>query len=279
MNKSDVSRRQFLSTSGTLSAGVLLAGALSSCQRSEKAAVAPARPAVQGPVNIGMVGIRSRGWALYEDVRKIEGVRIKALCDVDGNVLEKRLADAEKDLGYRPDGYADMRQMFKDPAIHAVIMGTPNHWHALGTIWACQAGKHVFVEKPVCHNIWEGRKMVEAAHKYNCLVQAGFQNRSMRNVREAMKLLHEGVIGDVYMARGLCYKRRDPIGLVPDGIGTGPKYAYSAFNRPGIQYTADYMARVNYDYWTGPAELLPFNYNRFHYNWHWNWNYGGGDSH
>jgi predicted dehydrogenase len=277
--KSDVSRREFISTTGKISAGLLAAGALSSCQKSQKTVAAPASIGADGVINVGLIGIRSRGWALFDDVRKIKGVHVKALCDVDGNVLEDRLADAEKDLGYRPDGYSDMRDLLKDASIHAVIIATPNHWHALATIWACQAGKHVYVEKPVCHNLYEGRKMVEAARKYNCLVQAGFQNRSIGNVRQAMKFLHDGGLGEVYMARGLCYKRRDPIGKVKDGIGTGPDYEYFAFNSRGKQYDAEYMAKVNYDYWTGPADLLPFSYNRFHYNWHWNWNYGGGDSH
>jgi len=278
--KSNVSRRSFLATTGKISAGMLAAGTLSSCQKSQQAvAAAPRRIGPNDQINIGIVGIRSRGWALYNDVRAIKGVRIAALCDVDGNVLAQRQAEAQKNLGYKPEGYADMRKMFASPSVDAVIIATPNHWHALATIWACQAGKHVFVEKPVCHNIWEGRKMVEAARKYNCLVQAGFQNRSLGNVRQAMKALHEGIIGDVYMARGLCYKRRDPIGKVKEGVGTGPDYEYTIFNSPGKQYSADYMANVDYDYWTGPADRLPFSYNRFHYNWHWHWNYGGGDTH
>jgi len=210
-------------------------------------------------------------------ILKMKNVHLKAFCDVDENVLDWRIEKVHKDKNYKPHGYKDMRKVLDDLEIDAVVFATPNHWHALCAIWACQAGKHVFVEKPCCHNVWEGRKMVEAARKYNRLVQVGFQNRSIGNVRNAMKFLHDGGIGEVYMARGLCYKRRDPIGMVKDGIGTGPDYEYFVFNSPGKQYSADYMAKVDYDMWTGPADLLPFSYNRFHYNWHWNWNYGSGD--
>lgn len=274
-----VSRRDFLAASGKITAGIAALGALSSCRSASPAAAAGRIRGAGEKINVGIIGIRSRGWALYDDLKKIKDVHIKALCDVDGNVLAKRAGELEKELGYKPDTYKDMRKLYEDPAIDAVVIATPNHWHALATIWACQAGKHVYVEKPACHNIWEGRQMIEAARRYDRLVQVGFQNRSIQNVRQAMQFLHDGGIGRVYMARGLCYKRRDPIGKVKEGIGTGPDYAYWAFNRPGIQYTAEYMADVDYNMWTGPAELLPFSYNRFHYNWHWNWNYGGGDTH
>jgi predicted dehydrogenase len=126
----------------------------------------------------------------------------------------------------------------------------------LAAIWACQAGKDVYVEKPVSHNIWEGRQIVNAARKYNRLVEAGTQNRSNPSVQAAMKFLHEGGLGDVYMAKGLCFKPRDTIGQKPDG--TAP-------------------AGAHYDLWLGPAPLRPFNENRFHYNWHWFWDYGCAD--
>lgn len=277
--QSDVSRRHFLVNTGKLSAGILVAGALSSCQRQAGIAWAPGRRAVGANerINLGVVGVRSRGWALAEGFMNMPNVHIQALCDVDGNVLQRRLREAQERQGARPVGYTDMRIMLEDKSIDAVVLGTPNHWHALQTIWACQAGKHVYVEKPVCHNVWEGRQMVQAARRYNVLVQAGFQNRSFINVRRAMQFLQEGGIGRVYMARGLCYKRRDWIGQVKEGIGTGSDYEYYVFNRRGENYSAEYMAKVDYDMWTGPAKLLPFSYNRFHYNWHWNWNYGGGD--
>ena len=272
-----VTRRKFLSTTGKISAGVLAAGMLSSCQETAISTYAPKIIGANDRINVGVVGIRSRGWNLAQNIMNIENVHLKAICDVDGNVLSGRVKDIEKAKNYKPDAYSDMRKMFDDPDIYAVVFATPNHWHALCAIWACQAGKHVYVEKPCCHNVWEGRKMVEASRKYNRLVQVGLQNRSIENVQNAMEFLHDGVIGDVYMARGLCYKPRGPLGIVKDGVGTGKDYDYFVFNRPGKQYPQDYIDKVNYEMWTGPADLKPFNYNRFHYNWHWNWNYGSGD--
>ena len=279
--QSGLSRRDFLLTTGKLSAGILAVGTLASCQRQAGVAIAADRRVIGANerINLAIVGTRSRGWALADEFMKMPNVHIHSLCDVDGNVLNKRIAEVEKDKGHRPRGHKDIRTLLEDKEIDAVVLGTPNHWHALQTIWACQAGKHVYVEKPCCHNVWEGRKMVEAARKYNVLVQVGFQNRSMANVRSAMAFLHKGGIGEVYMARGLCYKQREWIGKVKDGVGTGKDYEYFMFNRRGENFTADYMAKVDYDMWTGPAALLPFSYNRFHYNWHWNWNYGGGDIH
>ncbi|MBK8779526.1 MAG: Gfo/Idh/MocA family oxidoreductase [Saprospiraceae bacterium] len=111
----------------------------------------------------------------------------------------------------KPGTVTDMRKVYDDKEIDAVLIATPNHWHALAAIWACQAGKNAYSEKPASHNIWEGRKMVEAARKYNKIVQVGFQNRSNSSVINAINFLHNGGIGDVYMARGLCYKPRNSI--------------------------------------------------------------------
>lgn len=137
-----------------------------------------------------------------------------------------------------------------------VSFATPNHWHALGTVWACQAGKDVYVEKPCSHGIWEGRKMVEAARKYGRIVQHGTQIRSSAAIQEGMHKIQQGLIGDVYMARGLCFKWRKSIGNAKEEPIP-----------PG----------VHYDLWTGPAPSRPFTRNRFHYEWHWQWAYGNGD--
>ena len=150
-----------------------------------------------------------------------------------------------------------MNKVFADKDIHAVSFAIPNHWHALATILACQAGKHVYVEKPASHNIFEGRKMIEAARKYKVRVQVGFQNRSISNVMDAMKFLHEGGIGDVYMARGLCYKPRASFGIAPD---------------------SEAPATLHYERWLGPAPMRPYNEKRVHYNWHWHWATGNGDT-
>jgi predicted dehydrogenase len=167
-----------------------------------------------------------------------------------------------------------------DKDIDAVVIATPNQWHALATVWALQAGKHVYVEKPSSHTVWEGRQMVDAAARYKKLVQVGTMNRSRPAVRDAIKLIHEGGIGKVYMARGLCFKPRPAIGQYPDGpMKPGEQYKLNitaTANEP--PYNETYLSKVDYNLWLGPAPTRPFNRNHFHYNWHWHWNYGNGDS-
>lgn len=207
-------------------------------------------------VNIAVIGIRGRGQSHYGNFARIPNVRVATLCDVDERVFPEALAKLGKITDKQPKTETDIRRVLDDKNIHAVAIATPDHWHSLATIWACQAGKDVYVEKPTSHNVWEGRKMVEAARKYNRIVQAGTQNRSNPSVQAAMKFLHEGGIGDVYMARGLCFKARDTIGKKPDSpVPQG----------------------VHYDLWLGPAPERSFNENRFHYNWHWFWDYGCAD--
>lgn len=211
-------------------------------------------------INIGVIGLRGRGKDHMTAFSEMygDGVHIKSVCDVDTEYHEpSRLLVAENQKGNKPDAFQDLRKVFEDPEIDAVAMATPNHWHALGTVWACQAGKHVYVEKPSSHNIWEGRKMVEAARKYNRVVQVGFQNRSIGNVMQAMGFLHDGGIGDVYMARGTCFKPRDSFGIAPD---------------------SDPPSNLDYDMWLGPTTYRPYNEKRGHYNWHWFWDTGNGDT-
>jgi predicted dehydrogenase len=211
-------------------------------------------------LNFAVVGIRSQGkshissWCKLKDTRN---VLLKTLCDTDELLWPEGVKTVNDRIGAKPRTEWDMRKVFDDKDIHAVSFAVPNHWHALGTIWACQAGKHVYVEKPASHNVFEGRKMVEAARKYNVRVQVGFQNRSLNNVREAIKFLHEGGIGDVYMARGLCYKPRDPFGIAKN---------------------SEPPATFHYDRWLGPAPYRPYNEKRSHYNWHWHWDTGNGDT-
>jgi predicted dehydrogenase len=186
----------------------------------------------------------------------MKNVEIAALCDVDESVLNDRLADVEKLGGKRPQAFTDFRKLIEDKSIDAVSIATPNHQHTLQTVWACQAGKDVYVEKPCSHDIFESRQIVAAARKYNRLVQHGTNSRSTVGLREAVEKLREGVIGDVYMARGLCFKWRDTIGRKPvEPVPSG----------------------VHYDLWLGPAPKHEFTRNRFHYNWHWFWDYGNGD--
>ncbi|MFQ5738388.1 MAG: Gfo/Idh/MocA family protein [Acidobacteriota bacterium] len=215
-----------------------------------------ARASVNDRLQVVCVGVRGRGRNHIHALQQLPDVRVAALCDVDENVLGERLNEFEKEGWHRPKTYTDLRRALEDADIDAVFIATPNHWHALATIWACQAGKDVYVEKPVSHNIREGRRMVEAARKYGRIVQTGFQIRSSIAVQAAVKFLQTGQLGRVYMARGLCFKWRDTIGHAPDE--TVP-------------------AGVHYDLWLGPAPRCPFSRNRFHYNWHWNWDYGNGD--
>ena len=215
-----------------------------------------ARASANNTVRVAVVGFRGQGESHIRNYLRMQNVEIAALCDVDASVVAKGLAAIEKAGAKKPATFTDVRKLLDDKSIDAVSIATPNHWHSLMGIWACQAGKDVYVEKPCSHTYWEGRKLVEAARKYNRIVQHGTNSRSSVALREAMQLLNEGVIGDVYMARGLCYKWRDTIGKKPDGpVPEG----------------------VDYDLWLGPAQKRAFNPNRFHYNWHWNWEYGNGD--
>jgi predicted dehydrogenase len=163
-----------------------------------------------------------------------------------------------QDLGCdKPATEWDMRKVFADKEVDAVSFAVPDHWHALGTLWACQAGKHVYVEKPVSHTVREGRMMIEAAKKYNLRVQAGLMNRSIPQVMAAIKFIKDGGIGEIFMAKGLCYKPRDSFGIAKDA------------NPPDS---------LHYDMWLGPAAYRPYNEKHVHYNWHWFWDTGGGDS-
>ncbi len=211
-------------------------------------------------INVAVVGTRSRGSAHINSfcaLKDNKNVWVTTLCDADDQFFNERAKKVTDTYGVAPKKEWDMRKVFDDKDIHVVSFATPNHWHALGAIWACQAGKHVYVEKPCSHNIFEGRKMIEAARKYNVRLQVGFQNRSGSNMIEAMKFLHEGGIGEVYMARGLCINPRDSFGIAPDG--TPP-------------------ASLHYDMWLGPAPWRQYNEKHVHYNWHWFWATGCGDT-
>ena len=207
-------------------------------------------------VTVAVLGVNGRGTNHIEGYGKLEGVEVVALCDPDLVVLGNRAGEFEKKYGRKVKQYQDLRKLYLDKSIDAVSIATPNHWHSLAAIWAMQAGKDVYVEKPGSHNIFEGRKMVEAAAKYDRIVQHGIQLRSSAAVQEAIKHLRDGLIGRVYMARGLVFRWRDDVGRkgpspVPEGL--------------------------DYDLWTGPVEMLPFSRDYVHYNWHWHWNYGNGD--
>lgn len=247
-------RREFIKKTALAGAGV----GVSAMGLSAKSYAAI--PGANERLNIAVIGIHGQGQTHINSwcaLKKSRNVRIKTLCDVDEQWFASRAKVVADKTGDKPVSEWDMRKVFEDKEIDAVSFATPNHWHALGTIWACQAGKHVYVEKPASHDVWEGRKMIEAARKYNRRVQVGFQNRSIANVREAIQFLHSGGIGDVFMARGLCIKPRDSFGITPDG--TPP-------------------ASLHYDMWLGPATWRPYNEKKGHYNWHWFWDTGNGDT-
>jgi predicted dehydrogenase len=220
-------------------------------------AIAPrVKASANDRVRVACVGVRSQGKSHISAYSKMDNVDIAAICDIDESILNDRIAGVEKLGKKKPDGYTDLRKLLEDKNIDAISIATPNHSHALLTIWGCQAGKHVYVEKPATHNIYEAKQIVAAARKYNRLVQNGVNARSSVGVREAVQKLREGEIGDIYMARGLCFKWRDTIGHTP--VSPVPE-------------------GVHYDLWLGPAPKREFTKNRFHYNWHWFWDYGNGD--
>ncbi|MEZ5402679.1 MAG: Gfo/Idh/MocA family oxidoreductase [Bryobacteraceae bacterium] len=208
-------------------------------------------------VSLVVIGVGGRGTS---HVRSYMGLKelcnVSGICDVNQAARERSAAIVQNMGGAKPKEYADMREVFADKDVDAVSMATPNHWHALGTVWACQAGKDVYVEKPASHNVWEADRMVDAARKYKRIVQVGTQSRSSAAVKKAVEVMKEGAIGQVYMAKGLCFKRRPSIGRKPDGPPP-----------PGLDW----------DKFLGPAPMRAFNENRFKYNWHWFWDTGNGD--
>jgi predicted dehydrogenase len=247
--ESEINRRDFLKST-TRGASLAALGGVSFIVHPERVFGANDR------VRVAVVGLHGQGWAHVEEYAKLKDVEVVALCDVDENVLNQRLAEMAK-LGLRePQTYVDLRRVLHDSSIDAISIATPNHWHSLQAIWGCQAGKDVYVEKPMSHNWWEGRQLVRAARQYSRIVQHGTNSRSGMAMREGVQKLREGLIGEVYMTRGLCFKWRKSIGKAPQ---------------------EPVPAGVDYDLWTGPAPMKPFTRNRFHYNWHWIWDTGNGD--
>jgi predicted dehydrogenase len=284
-NRSDqdgVTRREFATRVGAAAAGLAAGADLFGARLQAAPHVGGRILGANDRVVTASIGIRGQGNALKRGFAKLQNVDIKTLCDIDANLAPERIHDERlADVAtFRPGFVQDLRRVLDDKDIDAVVIATPNHWHALATIWALQAGKHVYVEKPSSHTVWEGRKMVEATARYGKIVQVGTMNRSRPAVRDAIKFIHEGGLGKIYMARGLCYKPRPAIGRYPDGpLAPGEKYALTLISTSyEPPYDQQYLSKVDYDLWLGPAPKRPFNRNRFHYNWHWHWDYGNGDS-
>ncbi|HTL69157.1 MAG TPA: Gfo/Idh/MocA family oxidoreductase [Lacunisphaera sp.] len=210
-------------------------------------------PGANADVRVAVAGLNGRGRNHLASLHALPGVRVVALCDPDTAVLDRTVAK----LGAGVKTFTDIRELLASPEIDAVTIATPNHWHSLMGIWACQAGKDVYVEKPVSHNVWEGRQLVAAATKYGRIIQAGVQIRSGEGLREAVEWVRAGHIGRITAARGFCYKRRPSIGRTH-----GPQPV---------------PATVDYDLWCGPAPRAPLRRARLHYDWHWIYATGNGD--
>ena len=207
-------------------------------------------------IRVAVIGLRGRGRPHINGLHGLPDVRVVALCDVD----EQALASAAKpftERGEEVETFTDLRRVIERDDIDVIATATPNHWHALITIWACQAGKDVYVEKPVSHNVWEGRQMVRAARKYERIVQTGTQSRSSSGVTDAIAWIQAGNLGAIKLARGTCYKPRMSIGKV-EGPTPVPEH-------------------IDYDLWTGPAPLVPLMRKNLHYDWHWVFDTGCGD--
>ena len=208
-------------------------------------------------IRFGVVGLNGRGKSHIGAWEKAKGARVAALCDVDPAVLDARVTSSAKKQGHAVQGFADLREMIEKGDIDAFSTATPNHWHSLAGIWAMQAGKDAYVEKPISHNVWEGRQVVRTARKLDRICQGGTQSRSEGSIQAAVKFVHDGKLGKIKFVKGLCYKPRQSIGL--GGGGEIP---------PG----------TDYDLWCGPAALeKPLRRKKFHYDWHWFYAYGNGD--
>jgi len=249
----EMNRRGFLKHTAAATAGSYLA--LSSWNP-----LVPSARGANNEIRLAVAGIRSRGDAHVSDFMKLQGVKVVALCDPDQQILAQGVQTFKKKYGVDDSaikGYADVREILDRKDVDALVIAAPNHWHSLMTVWACQAGKHVYVEKPVSHSIWEGRKMVEAARKYNRIVQAGTQHRSCPAVQEAARDIQAGKYGKVLWVHCSKLQSRTTIGKV-----TEPQPV------PG---------NIDYNLWAGPAPMTPVMRQQFHYDWHWQWNWGDGE--
>jgi len=250
--KRNLTRRDFLRDGAALAA--LLAASKPNVVLAAERVVA-VQPSEK--LRVAVIGLGGRGQDHLSGFAGKNGCEIAIVCDCDEGTAGRAITAVEKAQGKAPKFVKDLRAVMDDKSIDIVSIATPNHWHALAAIWAIQAGKHVYVEKPVSHNVSEGRRIVEAARKHNKICQTGTQSRSSVGMRKAIEFIHAGKIGKVSLARGLCYKLRGSIG-VADGVQQPPR-------------------GLDYDIWCGPAPMDPIKRKKFHYDWHWIWNYGNGD--
>ncbi|MCC6417178.1 MAG: Gfo/Idh/MocA family oxidoreductase [Gemmataceae bacterium] len=236
-------RRRFLTASAATAASLSALTAAGAAQANER-------------VQVAVMGVNGRGKDLIRGFSALENAEVACLCEVDDNVVPAALKAVNARQKRAPRVEKDVRRVLEDKNITALVIAAPDHWHALATVWACQAGKHVYVEKPISHNLIEGRRMVEAARRHNRVVQVGTQRRSAPHFASAAELVRSGKLGKIPFAR-----------------------TWIAGNRPNIGHRKDSPVPrgVDYDLWLGPAAQRPFNANRFHYKWHWHWDYGTGE--
>ena len=253
-----LNRRRFLRNSAITSASLGFLPAFGAQTESKPGAAVPSVnvSGANGDLRYAVVGFNGRGKDHISELAELKGVRMVALCDVDKKVLEREAKKCEQ-AGKKIETYTDIRKLLENKDVDFVTFATPNHWHALGAIWAIQAGKDVYLEKPVSHNVWEGRQIVLAARKHGRIVQTGTQSRSSNGIAEGIAWMQAGNLGKIVRGRGLCYKRRPSIGKV-DGAQPVPE-------------------SVDYDLWCGPAPKEPPMRKRLHYDWHWVWPTGNGD--
>ncbi len=250
-----IPRREFIKKSASMAGGVAIAPAYipNMITNSPNERVNVALVGISGERKLERGMINGRGRIHLAKYAEIPNVNIRTICDVDERLFPGVVATIEEKFGAKPKTEIDFHRILEDKDIDAVSLATPDHWHALHTVWACQAGKDVYVEKPAHHNVSEGRKMIAAARKYNRIVQNGINPRSSKGLKEGIKFIHEGKLGKVYMARGIVFRYRESIGHTPDSpIPEG----------------------VHWDTFLGPAPYRPFNLNRYIYNWHWFWDTG-----
>jgi predicted dehydrogenase len=207
-------------------------------------------------IRVAVAGVNGRGKDHIGELARVDGVRITHLVDPDTRTFARAAALIEERGGSTPETLQDVRRVLENKDVDVLTIAAPNHWHALLTIWGCQAGKDVYVEKPCSHDVREGRVAVEVARKHDRIVQHGTQSRSDRRWAQVAEIARTGKLGKLKVARGLCYKPRESIGVKPDGAPP---------------------AELDYNLWLGPAEERPFNPNYVHYNWHWFWPFGNGD--
>ena len=246
------SRREFLEQSMLATAAAVTATSATSVLAEDK----PVSASLNEKLGYALIGAGGRGGSHIKGIARRDDVHTLYVVDADLARAESRATEVEEFQGTRPKAVTDLRVALDDDAVDIASVATQNHWHALATIWAVQRGKDVYCEKPVSHNVSEGRRMVEAARKYNKMVQTGTQCRSYQGMRDAMQFVHDGGIGEVNLTRGLCYKRRGSI---------GPRGKY------------DVPSSVDYSLYLGPAQMETLTRKRFHYDWHWQWTCGNGD--